>query len=170
MRRQEHESRFATPENSGQANSTVNDYGNWPIRNLKLRHSRLIMYCSLLFALGELSKNEYACPRDDGTCLKYELLEQYVSYPPLERLVRLYELNADDNLFRLLGLYSVFLTRMAEPDTRAHLANLEYDQRYDNDEFVALKVNSDAFASELARFLYARRGAWSDRYFEYIVL
>jgi hypothetical protein len=31
------------------------------------------------------------------------------------------------------------------------------------------KANSDALRSELTRFIFARRGQWSERFFEYLI-
>ena len=47
---------------------------------------------------------------------------------------------------------------------------LEPGRRYESVVFSQMKANSDAFASEVMRFLNARRGVWSDRFFEYLVL
>lgn len=144
----------------------VLEFGRWPLRNLKLRHSRIVMYISLLVALGELSKPAWKS-KEGG---KWRGLLDFVALPPLERLVRVYESNADDGVYRLLGLYNVFLSMMSNQEVRAALGDLDYDQRYHSDYFAQLKANSDAFASEIARFIYARRGQWSDRFFEYLVV
>lgn len=143
----------------------ASEYGKWPIRNLKLRHSRVLMYSSLLFALGELSKYEYSSDAKK----KLSTLRQYIEWPALERYVRLYEANKDDNIFRLLGLYAFFLSRLSDNRAREALKDLEYNDRYTLPEFSALKSNSDAFMSELSRFVHARRGVWSDRFFEYLL-
>ncbi|HYK05428.1 MAG TPA: hypothetical protein VE974_26995 [Thermoanaerobaculia bacterium] len=147
----------------------------WPIRNIKLRHSRVLMYTSLLFCLAEMSKYEYGGPgrrRTDTTApaRKTEMLRSYIEMPALERFVQLYERNEDDNLFRLLGYYNNFLEALGKETTREELYRLEYEKRYQSTTFAALKVNSDAFAAEIMRFLWARRGSWSDRFYEYLIL
>jgi hypothetical protein len=155
-------------------NVMANERGKWPLRNVKLRHSRVLMYTSLLYCLGELSKYEHAryaggyseSPRTS----KAALLQQYVAMTPLQRLISLYSTNRDDNVFRLLSLYNNFLAAMSDPVKRDELMNLDYDKRYESPVFAALKANSDAFAAEILRFLYARRGSWSDRFFEYLIL
>jgi hypothetical protein len=146
------------------------EYGRWPIRNIKLRHSRVLMYSSLLIVLGELSKYSYADQRVSGGTDKVGELQQYIGQPPLERFVRVYAANNDDNLFRLLGLYNVFLERLSDPTAREELAGLEYGERYTRSVFASLKANSDAFAGEINRFIQARRGAWSDRFYEYLII
>lgn len=145
------------------------EHGKWPIRNIKLRHSRIVMYCSLLFCLGELSKFEYR-HNDEEPDRKLDLLRKYVALPPLERFVRLYVSNRDGNLYRFLSLYNNFLAALSDPVRRSELAALDYLTRYDSSLFSQLKANSDAFASEIMRFLQARRGAWRDRFFEYLIL
>lgn len=150
--------------------STMEDseVGKWPVRNVKLRHSRVLMYMSLLLTLGELSRPAYS--RASGEASKISTLRTYIDLPPLERIVRLYDANDDDNLYRVLGLYDVFLEKLSDPSSRAILTNLDYSARYENTTFSALKANSDAFAAELTRFVLARRGSWSDRFFEYVIL
>ena len=59
--------------------------------------------------------------------------------------------------------------RLSDPSVRVQLNALDYDRRYENPLFADLKANSDSFQSELARFIYARRGQWSDRFFEYLI-
>lgn len=151
------------------------DPAMWPIRNVKLRHSRILMYTSLLYCLGELSKFDYSRPgrrrTDHGQPpKKADLLRSYIEMPALERFVHLYEDNDDDNLFRLLGPYNNFLEALGERSSRDELRQLDYPERYGSPAFAALKTNSDAFAAELMRFLFARRGSWSDRFYEYLVL
>ncbi len=141
------------------------EYGKWPIRNVKLRHSRVLMYASLLFVIGELSKSSLMTGEQ-----KLQALRDFVALPPLERMTRLYASNEDDNAFRLFGLYNTFLERLSTASTRQELINLEYDARYSSATFASLKTNSDAFASELHRFFACRKGKWSDRFFEYVVL
>jgi hypothetical protein len=145
------------------------EHGKWPIRNIKLRHSRVVMYGSLLFCIGELSKFEYG-KGNAQPAGKIARLREYVELPPLERFVQLYLSNADDNLFRFLSLYNNFLAALADPAKREELASLEYSKRYESALFSQLKVNSDAFASEVMRFLEARRASWSSRFFEYLIL
>jgi hypothetical protein len=132
----------------------------WALRNLKLRHSRIVMYAGLLFLLGEASKytgdNKVAAVRD------------HLSYTPLERLAWVYGENKDGGFFRILGLYNVFVSRLSDSDWRKRLTDLDYAERYSIPEFAEMKANSDALVSEFVRFLFARRGQWSERFFEYM--
>ena len=132
----------------------------WALRNLKLRHSRILMYSGLLFLLGEASKHrgpaKVACVRD------------HLSHTPLERIGWVYEQNHDGGFFRILGLYNLFVSRLSDSDWRAKLKEVEYEDRYSTAAFAEMKANSDAFIAEFVRFLFARRGQWSDRFYEYL--
>lgn len=132
----------------------------WALRNLKLRHSRIVMYAGLLFLLGEASKNRSPD--------KVETVRTHLSYTPLERLAWVYEQNGDGGFFRILGLYNLFVSRLSDSDWRAKLKDVEYDDRYAVSAFAEMKANSDAFIAEFVRFTFARRGQWSDRFFEYL--
>jgi len=132
----------------------------WVIRNLKLRHSRVIMYAGLLFLIGEASKYH----EQD----KISFVRDHLKLTPLERLGLVYQQNNDHSFFRLIGLYNVFLSRLSDKQWRKNL-NVDYDERYTLSEFSEMKANSDALVSELLRFVFARRGQWSDRFFEYLL-
>ncbi len=134
---------------------------NWPIRNLKLRHSRIVMYAGLLFLIGEASKN----PNPD----KVEWVQDRLRLTPLDRLAYVYKANNDYGFFKVAGLYNVFLSRMSDNDIRSRLTRISYDERYKFAAFSELKANSDALVSELFRFVWMRHGEWSDRFFEYLV-
>lgn len=151
-----------------------NEAGKWPIRNIKLRHSRLVMYSGLLMLLGEASKER----RD-----KLSWLKERLKMTPMERLAWVYEQNSDWNFHRIAGPYDVFLTQLNIPEVRNHL-NVDpveaqdveaqdeeesYRKRYMIPEFAALKANSDGLIAELLRFVLARSGSWSERFFEYLI-
>jgi len=138
------------------------EWGKWLIRNIKLRHSRVLMYFSLVASLGELSRFE----GDD----KVEELKNYIGMTPLERLFKCYGKAGDTNFFRFAGACDVFLRYLSDEDSRSALAELEYDERYGDRNFASLKANSDAIAAELTRFFFARRGYWSERFFEYLII
>ncbi|MBI4567688.1 MAG: hypothetical protein HY719_04750 [Planctomycetes bacterium] len=135
------------------------EHDKWVLRNVKLRHSRLIMYVGLLALLGECSK-----VRDH----KVEWLKQRLRWTPLERLAAVYEANTDWAFFRLAGLYDVFTGRVSDPCVRGGL-QVGYADRYVCRAFAELKANSDALAAELSRFVLDRRGSWTDRFFEYLL-
>jgi len=132
----------------------------WALRNLKLRHSRIVMYAGLLFLVGEASK--YSGKK------KIDTVFRALNLTPLERIGWVYQENNDGAFFRVLGLYNVFLSHLSSANWRKELKDLEYMDRYKVAAFAEMKANSDAFIAEFVRFLLARRGQWSDRFFEYL--
>jgi hypothetical protein len=144
-----------------------NEHGNgkWPLRNIKLRHSRLIMYGGLLMLLGECSRE-----RQD----KVTWLEKRLYLTPLERIALVYSANQDTNFFRLAGFYDTFLGMLSKPDVRNELNGEQvqpgsYATRYQMRNYAILKANSDGLVAELIRFILGRRGVWSERFFEYLL-
>lgn len=122
----------------------------WPLRNLKLRHSRVLMYAGLLVLIGAASGQE---PSHRVTYLR-----DHLHLTPLERLAAVYSEHRDDNFQRLASLYDVFLQQISDPPTREHLQNIDHAQRFEEPIFLRLKANAEAFIAELSRFLWARRG------------
>lgn len=136
--------------------------GKWPLRNVKLRHSRVLMYFSMVAAIGLLSRERGA---DKAAALKL-----LVRMHPLKRLFVAYQLADDPCFYRVAGLYDTFITLLSKEKTRNALRAVDYETRYDSSVFSQLKANSDAFAAELMRFYDARRGYWDERFFEYMIL
>jgi predicted nucleotidyltransferase len=145
-----------------QYNKSETEDGKWPIRNIKLRHSRVLMYFSMVSAIGLLSKE-----RGEN---KVKALRSLIMLPPLRRLFACYRVAGDTSFYKVAGLYDVFLGLLANPDTREALKGLEYQERYDSRVFSQLKATSDSFCSELLRFYEARRAEWDDRFFEYMIV
>jgi len=142
-----------------------NEHGKWPLRNIKLRHSRLIMYGGLLILLGECSRE-----RED----KVAWLKKRLTLTPLERIALVYSANQDTNFFRLAGFYDTFLGMLSKPEVRNELDGDQvqlgsYDTRYEMRNYAILKANSDGLVAELIRFILGRRGVWSERFFEYLI-
>ena len=83
----------------------------WPTRNIKLRHSRLVMYVSLVAMLGVLSTY-----REED---KNERLCEFLRLTPLQRLHRAYLEVGDTGFYKVAGSYDVFLGFMNDPKARA---------------------------------------------------
>lgn len=145
-----------------QFNKEETQDGKWPIRNIKLRHSRVLMYFSMVAAIGALSR--------DGSEQKIDALKHLITLPPLKRLYVAYGLSEDRSFFKVAGYYNSFLQLLSKREIRKDLANLDYDKRYESPVFAQLKANSDALSSELLRFYEARRQQWDDRFFEYMII
>lgn len=138
------------------------DEKKWPLRNVKLRHSRVVMYASLIAMLGVLSTYR-------GADIN-ERLREFIVLTPLQRLHRAYLEAGDTGFYKIAGYYDVFLSHLNNGDTRKALTEISYDDRYSHTEFIVLKTNSDALSAELSRFFLDRRGSWSDRFFEYLLM
>ncbi|MDE7539854.1 hypothetical protein [Gluconobacter sphaericus] len=136
--------------------------GKWPLRNVKLRHSRVLMYFSMIAAIGSLSR--------ERSPQKIDALKILVKIPPLERLFVAYQLADDGAFYKVAGFYDTFLALLSNSEVREELKGLDYDDRYKSRYFAQLKANSDALSSELLRFYEARRQVWDDRFFEYMIL
>jgi hypothetical protein len=139
------------------------DHMKWPLRNTKLRHSRLAMYGGLLLLLGQ-------CSLEKGD--KVAWLRQRLKMTPLERIAWTYASNGDHEIAKLLGFYETFLAGISDPAVRTALNKADpdsYEKRYDNEHYKRLKGNSDGFVTELLRFTFARSGTWSSRFFEYLI-
>lgn len=145
-----------------QFNKADTEDGKWPLRNIKLRHSRVLMYFSMIAAIGALS-------REDSE-QKIEALKTLIGMEPLRRLYVSYGLARDPGFFKVAGAYNTFIHLLGQKETRDELAGLEYDDRYKSAVFAQLKANSDALSSELLRFYEARRREWDDRFFEYMII
>lgn len=141
-----------------------NEHGKWPLRNAKLRHSRLIMYGGLLMLLGECSLE-----RED----KVKWLKARLKMTPLERIAWVYAACEDTSFFRIAGFYNTFLGFMNREDIRKELnvepAGDSYENRYRMTNYATLKANSDGLVAELLRFLLDKRGDWTERFFEYLL-
>jgi predicted nucleotidyltransferase len=136
--------------------------GKWPLRNIKLRHSRVMMYFSMIAAIGALSQ--------EHSNQKVDALKILVKMPPLRRLFTIYRLSGDNSFYKVAGFYNVFVDFLEQAKVREELKNLEYGERYNSATFAHLKANSDALCSELFRFFEERRGKWDERFFEYMIV
>jgi hypothetical protein len=140
----------------------IADDRRWRLRNLKARHSRLLMYTGLLFLLGESS-----CVNQE----KRAWLINRLSWTPLERLAACYANYSDPKFSIIAGGLDRFVDAMSQPGFRASLAETQSVpgqlRRESNPDFQRLKQNSDLFLRELLRFALARQDDWSERFFEY---
>ncbi len=139
-----------------------NEHGKWPLRNTKLRHSRLVMFLGLLFLLGECSRAEK----------KIEWLRERLWMTPLERIAHVYQAAGDTNFFRIAGFYNTFLGYLNDADVREEFKKAtddSYPNRYEMKYYPELKANSDGLVAELLRFVFSQRGEWTERFFEYLI-
>lgn len=136
------------------------DDSKWGIRNIKLGHSRILIYAGLLFLL--LTSSIYR--RN-----KLSFLRDNVFLSPLEKVYCAYDLNNDTNFERVLGAYDTFLHRMMQDDVKNELKSLDYRRRFTSRNYAELKTNSDFLQAELTRFILDNRGHWTSKVFEYLI-
>jgi hypothetical protein len=139
--------------------------GGWYLRNLKLRHSRVLNYAGLLFLLGE-------CSREKSD--KVGWLIDRLSLTPLERVAEVYRARSETGFERVASAYELFLKRMHDPATRSELAAAAPATAQELSSggppvYAELHANSRALIGELVRFLLARRADWGERFFEYLL-
>src|SRR3972149_4000547 len=135
------------------------DNEQWPVRNIKLRHSRLVMYGGLLMLI--LNSSKYGSAKND-------YLEENIFLTPLEKICHVYLDNNEDPATFLL-LYEKFLSMMSNEKVRKSLVGLGYLERYTSSPYKELKDNSDKLCSELTRFVLSRRNEWTNAIFEYLI-
>jgi hypothetical protein len=131
----------------------------WTIRNLKLRHSRVIMYAGLLLLI--LNASKYGVD-------KYSYLKSHIYATPLEKVLHVYNDNGREPV-KLLLCYERFVSMMNDENIRGGLCGLDYNERYDNPKYEELKSNSDELCKELTTFIFSMRTIWADTVFEYLL-
>jgi len=134
----------------------------WVIRNIKLRHSRVVMYGGLLLLILN------ACKKTEENDNKFTYISSLIDLTPLEKIVHVYQDNNDMSFKRVLGIYNTFMRKLSDKDIREAL-HVDYEDRYDNPYYSELKVTSDALQTELTRFIFAQRGRWTEQVFEYLL-
>jgi hypothetical protein len=134
--------------------------GGWFVRDIKTRHSRVLLYAGLLLLLGESGK-------ETGDRLAW--LSAHLRLTPLERIAAVYAANADPHFENVAASYERFLTMMGNPDVRAALSAAApagpEDIRKAPQVYVDLRANAESLATELVRFLLARRDEWGQQFF-----
>ena len=132
---------------------------NWPIRNIKLKNSRILMYGGLLMLI--LNASKYA--KD-----KFDYLTAHIELTPIEKISHVYIDNKEDPS-QFLQLYEAFLSNMSKKEVRDNLLGLGYEERYKSPYYKELKSDSDKLCTELSRFVLSKQGVWTDAVFEYLL-
>jgi len=137
------------------------DGSKWVLRNIKLRHSRVIMYAGLLFVILNASKKEYYLEKE-----KY--IKSMLNYTPIERISKIMEENGH-SAHTLLYNYDYFLGMINQESIRNKLFNLDYSERHNHSIFGKLKRNSVFLQEELTNFVLSMRGVWSNKAIGYLI-
>lgn len=133
----------------------------WVLRNLKLRHSRVVMYAGLLFVILNASKKEYCMQKE-----KY--IKSMLQYTPIERISNIMIEN-NYNPHNFLYCYDYFLNLINQEEVRSKLRGLEYSERHNHSLFGKLKRNSVAIQNNLTDFVFDMRGVWSEKAIGYLL-
>lgn len=136
------------------------DRSKWGIRNVKLRHSRILIYAGLLLLILTASKYRKE---------KVHFLMENIFCSPIEKIFIAYQENNDSNFERVLAIYNVFLSKLVQDAVRDELKNLEYPERFSNNSYAELKTNSSFLQAELTRFILDNRFQWTSKAFEYLI-
>jgi len=129
----------------------------WALRNIKLRHSRVIMYAGMLLVLLNSSKLKD----------KKAYIVESLQLTPLERIVSVFK-NNGCSYDCVLETYEFFLSKLNDEVVRNSL-QVEYQDRLENNYYVILKNNSDKLQKELSDFIYNQRGKWPSQASEYLI-
>ncbi len=142
----------------------------WRLFNLKLAHSRRLLYTGLLFLLAESS-------RVDGN--RETWLRQHLRLTPLERIAWVMAAHTAANIQSIAHCYDRFLSCLQDPAYRAALQDIggtETNSPHplsahgvvtdgmleDNDAYRHLIANSQLLTTAMLDFLWSRRGVWLD--------
>lgn len=131
----------------------------WALRNVKLRHSRIIMYAGTLLVILNASTKEN----------KFEYILEMIKLTPLERISLIYQENRNiGGMEKVLTAYEIFLRKISSESIRNEL-KLEYNQRLQSPHYMELKGSADLLRSELTEFIIDNRKKWSNKVFEYLI-
>jgi hypothetical protein len=132
----------------------------WTIRNIKLRHSRILIYAGILFLILEASKE------DD----KLSFFLKHIYKTPIEKIKAIYDINSNSQINEVLEKYNFFLGQMNSADVRLHLNTVNYENRHDDSCYMKLKDSSDTLMHEFSKFAFdSKRNNWSNTIMEYLI-
>jgi hypothetical protein len=132
----------------------------WAIRNVKLRFSRKLLFAWGLLAAfaGELfaSPKLYAVENDEQFYLLLaDLIRSLTDVPPLELLARVVlEAGDDDVANSIFSSYDRFLDVLADPDARAKLEEVRFEDALNAPTYSDLRDVSQRFRADVTRLFF----------------
>ncbi|MCH7987530.1 MAG: hypothetical protein IID46_00100 [Planctomycetes bacterium] len=129
--------------------------GYWRLRNVKLRHTRLMMYAGLLLLMGEADRQP-----DKGV----DWLKDRLSLTALERVAFVYAQHGDENFSPIAKYYERYLSRLGDSDFFAALTDDEDCEREEHPQYRELEKNSQELLAELSRFIIQKQNQWNPRF------
>lgn len=136
------------------------DSQKWTIRNIKLRHSRVLIYAGVLLLILEASTKGKE---------KHAFLENNIYKTPLEKLFEVIYISNKSSMEVLFQKYDLFLGKMNDENVRTELSKVEYEHRTQSTCYMELKKNSDAFLSDLSKFVFSKIDHWSEEVMTYLI-
>ena len=129
--------------------------GYWRLRNVKLRHTRLMMYAGLLILMGEAD-------RQPGKGVDW--LKDRLSLTALERVAFVYAQHGDENFFRIANCYERYLSRLGDSDFFTALTDNKNCEREVHPQYRELEDNAQKLLAELSRFIIQKHTQWNPRF------
>lgn len=138
--------------------------GKWWLQNMKLRHSRLVLYSGLLLLIGEgFSQTERHS----------DWLSHRLRMTPLERIAYVYDVCGNDNFSTIADCYCTFLSALGDPKFRRELLDVTDRQNADMPTEIPwtaeLTHNAPRLTADLSRFLWLQQGRWGSEFYEQFV-
>jgi len=143
----------------------IEEKDKWGPRNIKLRHSRVVMYAGLLLPILNASKNKENNARYEA---KVKYFRDIIRLTPLERIASIMRENGRDPA-PVLTCYDNFIGLINQQKIRDALTSVGYSNREGNEAYGILKKNSDELLRYMTDFVLDMRGVWSHEAFEYLI-
>lgn len=129
--------------------------GYWRLRNVKLRHTRLMNYAGLLLLLGEAD-------RRGEDALSW--LKERISLTPLERVAEVFRENGGREFSQIAESYEYYLSRLGDPVFFTQLTDEDDSRLEAQPAYRELEINSERLLSALSRFLIQRETQWNRQF------
>jgi hypothetical protein len=129
--------------------------GYWRLRNVKLRHNRLMMYAGLLLLMGEADRQT-----EKGA----DWLKDRLSLTALERVAFVFTQQGDEHFSIIARSYEKYLSRLGDPDFFNTLTDDENCELEDHPQYRELEENSQELLAELSRFIIQNQYQWNPRF------
>lgn len=129
--------------------------GYWRLRNVKLRHTRLMMSTGLLLLMGDADSQPGA---------GIDWLKDRLSLTALERVAFGYAQQADETFSRIAKYYERYLSRLGNSDFFTALTDDEDCELEGHPQYRELEENSRELHAELSRFIIQKQSQWNPRF------
>lgn len=130
----------------------------WPIRNIKLRFSRKLLFASglLLCFAGQTHPPGHLSDVDEEQhflTLLADFIAEETTISPLDKLARAAK-PYPECAGELFGAYDAFLEMIGDPSNREVLSKLSFDDAATNEVYISLRHHSHAFRDQMAALFF----------------